>query len=99
MSYLIPWVLLGVCFIALLISLRYNYKFAIIIIEVEDSMTECLGILDDQYSNISKVLEIPIFFDSPQVRQVIDSMKVCKDSILYVANNIAKIEEEQSEED
>tara|TARA_R110000851_G_scaffold107051_3_gene227045 strand:+ start:2343 stop:2642 length:300 start_codon:yes stop_codon:yes gene_type:complete len=99
MSVLLPWILFGTCFIALLISLWYNYKFARIIIKVEDSVSECLELLDDNYIIISRVLEIPIFFDSPQVRQVIDSIKNCRDSILHIANTVAKIEEAQSEED
>lgn len=94
---MIPWILLGGCIIALLISLWYNYKFAQIIIKAEDSITESLDILDERYEKISKILEIPIFFDSPQVRQVIDDIKACRSAILYIANSIASIEEEKSE--
>ena len=98
MMWLVPWILLIICLVALTISLRYNYIFARIIIKVEDSVTESLDILDVHHNNISKVLEIPIFFDSPQVRQVVQSIKACRDSILYIANNIASVEEEKSED-
>jgi hypothetical protein len=95
----ISWILLGGCFLLLLISLWYNYKFAKIIIKVEDSVTESLDILDQNYEKISKILEIPLFFDSPQVKQVVENIRTARDAILYVANNIANIEEEPDDKD
>jgi len=94
MNPLIPWILLGGCFIALLVSLWYNYKFARIIMKVEDSVSESLDVLDQRYKKISKILEIPLFFDSPQVRQVVNDIQACRDTILMTANKIAKLEEE-----
>ena len=49
--------------------------------------------LDDRYESISKVLEIPLFYDSPQIRQVVKDIKECRDSVLYVANEIGRLEE------
>ena len=43
---MIGWIAFGITFIALLLSLWYNFKFARIIIKVEDSITESLDILD-----------------------------------------------------
>ena len=59
---------------------------------IEDSVADSLSVLDEQYEKISKILEIPIFFDSPQVRQVIDSIRASRNSILYIANNVAKMD-------
>jgi len=89
-----PWLLLGGCFVALLVSLWYNYKFARIIMKVEDSISDSLDVLDERYEKISKILEIPLFYDSPQVRQVVDDIRVCRDTILITAKKIADIEEE-----
>ena len=91
----LPWVLFGITSLFLLISLYYNWKFAITIIKVEDEVGDCLEILDLKYQSISKVLQIPIFFDSPQVRQVIGDIRDARDSILIIANKIASIEEDQ----
>ena len=77
----------------------YNYKFAKILIKMEDAISESLDKLDERYTSISKVLEIPIFYDSPQIRQVINDVKDCRDSILLVANNVAKIEESDGQEE
>ena len=96
---MIGWIAFGITFIALLLSLWYNFKFARIIIKVEDSITESLDILDKRYQSIAKVLEMPLFFDSPQVRQVIDDIRLCRDAILYTANSIAVIEEENDGKD
>ena len=94
-----PWIVSGIIFIALLVSLWYNYKFARVIIKVEDSITESLDILDEKYEKISKILEIPLFFDSPQVRQVVEDIKSCRDTILITAKTIASIEEEKNGKD
>ena len=89
-----PWILFGISLFLLLVSLWYNYRFATIILKIEDSITESLDQLDNRYKSISKILEIPLFYDSPQIRKVVMDMKACRDSILKVANSIANIEEE-----
>jgi len=86
-------VLLLIVIVLLLISMYYNYRFAKIIMKFEDSLTESLDKLDERYQSISKILEIPLFYDSPQIRKVITDIKACRDSILEVANSIAQIEE------
>ena len=90
----LPWVLCGVFFIVICISCYYNYKFAKIIIMMEDEIGDCLDILDDKYRSLSKVLEIPIFFDSPQVRKVIEDIKTARGSLLQIANKLSSIDEE-----
>ena len=92
----IPWgvVILCLLVISLLISLYYNFRFALLIIKMEDEITECLDILDKKYESLSGVLETPLFFDSPQVRKVVDDIRISRDSILVIANKLANIEEE-----
>ena len=75
------------------ISMYYNYKFGRSLIRMEDALEQSLDRLDERYVSISKVLEIPLFYDSPQIRQVIDDVKACQDSILYIANEIGQLEE------
>jgi hypothetical protein len=60
---------------------------------MEDAIEESLGRLDDRYISISKILEVPLFYDSPQIRQVVEDIKKCRQSILFVANQIGRIEE------
>ena len=75
------------------ISIYYNYKFGRSLIRMEDALEQSLDRLDARYESISKVLEIPLFYDSPQIRQVVSDIKECQNSILYVANEIGRLEE------
>jgi len=83
---------------ALLVSLYYNYKFARIILRVEDAVDESLDNLDQKYASIQKVLDTPLFFDSPQVRQVVSDITESRNAVLYVANQLAGIEDGEKEE-
>ncbi len=81
----------------LLVSLYFNYKHGIILLQIVDRIEESLDILDERYASISEILKIPLFFDSPQVRAVLEDIKVCRDAILRVANLIGKVEEQSQE--
>ena len=83
--------------IALIVASLYLWKFSKIIFRVEDELETALDTLDERYRSISKILEIPLFYDSPEIRKVVDDVRTCKESILRVANSIAKIEEEDNE--
>ena len=89
----LPWILFGGTTVLLAVSLYYNYKFGLIIIKMQDAITVALDQLDERYQSISSILEIPLFYDSPQIRKVVDDIKSCRDSILLAANQIANIEE------
>lgn len=86
--------------VLLIVSLYYNYKFGRSLIRMEDALEESLDKLDERYESISKVLEIPLFYDSPQIRQVVADVKECQNAILFVANEIGRLEEiEDGEEE
>ncbi len=75
----------------------YLWRFSRIILKVEDEIEVALDVLDERYRSISKVLEIPIFYDSPEIKRVVEDVKGSREAILRVANSIAKIEEEADE--
>ena len=83
--------------VALAFTCRYLWKFSRILLRVEDEIEEALDLLDERYKSISRVLEIPIFYDSPEIKRVVDDVKGSREAILRVANSIAKIEEEPDE--
>ena len=64
---------------------------------MEDALEESLDVLDERYRSVSDVLKIDLFYDSPQIRQVVSDIKQCQDSILYVANEIGRLEEIQED--
>ena len=91
MAYL-PWFLFGIVSVLLCVSIYYNYKFARTIFRVEDAIELSLDELDERYGTISEVLEMPLFFDSPQVRKVIEGISASRDAVLYVANQLTRVE-------
>jgi len=79
--------------VLLSLSVYFNIKHGILLIKIQDSIERSLDILDHQYNKISKVLEIPIFFDSVEVRQVISEIKSARDSILFIANELTSVDD------
>ncbi len=77
--------------VLLSISVYFNVKHGVILLNMQDSIEESLDVLDEKYQSISRVIEIPVFFDSLEVRQVISDIENCRDSILYVANQLSAI--------
>tara|TARA_B100000212_G_scaffold240799_2_gene183449 strand:- start:3425 stop:3730 length:306 start_codon:yes stop_codon:yes gene_type:complete len=67
----------------------YCLKFAIIIINIRDAIEESLDIIDNKYTNISKILEIPIFYDSYEVRSALNELEDARNSLLNVANKLS----------
>ena len=61
-----------------------------ILIKLEDTLEASLDKLDERHDSISKILEIPLFYDSQEVRQVIDDIDQCRESILEVARSLSK---------
>lgn len=91
--------IIGILSTLLAISIYYVIKFSLIILRIEDAIEESLDIIDERYRSISKILEIPLFFDSPQIRQVINDIKVTRDTLLLIANKFASIDEKAVEDD
>ena len=85
--------------VVLSVSLYYNYKFARAILRTEDAIEKSLDNLDERYASMQSILETPLFFDSPQVRQVINDINESRNAVLYVANQLTGIEDGKKEED
>lgn len=76
--------------IGLCASLYYLLKFSLILIRVEDSIEDSLDILDERYKKMTEILEVPVFFDSIEVRNCIAEIRKSRDAILYVANSLTQ---------
>jgi hypothetical protein len=72
----------------LALSIYFNIKHAMIILEIQDSIEKCLDILDLEYSKMNEIINTPVFFDSVEVRHVINQIKRSYDSLLIVANTL-----------
>jgi hypothetical protein len=94
------WVATSCTLFALLcLSTYYNYKFGVIILNVQDGIEDSLDILDERYLSMSKILEKPVFFDSVEVRQVVRDIKDTRDSVLKIANILGSIDKSSIEND
>lgn len=82
-------IFLVVCLVLLAISVYFNIKLGIIIVNIQDSIEECLDSLDEKYFVFSKILEKPVFFDSVEIRQVIQEIKSSQELILKIANKLS----------
>jgi hypothetical protein len=91
--------LLAVQTVVLVAAGYFAVKFGLTILKAQDSIEECLDVLDKRYESISKVLQIPLFYDSPEIKKVHEDIKASRDAILYVANVISRVEEEEAEKD
>ncbi len=83
--------------VVLVIVVHRAIKFGILVLKTQDAVENSLGVLDERYASISKILQIPLFYDSPEIKRVHDDIKASRDSILYVANVISNVEEEVEE--
>lgn len=81
--------------IVLILALTFTYRAAMIILRVQDAIEESLDVLDKRYESISKILNIPLFYDSPEIKRAVDDVRKSREAILYVANQLTSIQEEE----
>lgn|GEM_PF-1892539 len=76
--------------VSLVYTLYKLFRFSMILIKLEDTIEECLDILDERYKSMSEILEIPVFFDSTEVRRVVNDIRASRDSLVVVANKLTE---------
>lgn len=103
---LISFLTITIAFLLLVIAIMgYKlYQFSIVIIDLEDGIEECLDILNERYKSMFDIIQKPIFFDSVEIRQVINDIKKSHQAILKIAHLLTKntgeiIDAEFEEED
>lgn len=95
MTYWLLYTFLAIMGTLLCISIYFNYKHGILIIRTIDEIEVALDVLDQKYESVSKILEIPLFFDSPQIKQLHNDIGACRDSILQVASSLGNVDIEK----
>ncbi len=87
------WLAISIIFLlSLLFTVAFYYaiKFAMILIKLEDTLEASLDVLDERHISISQILDIPLFYDSQEVRQVVEDIDECRNAILKVAKSLSK---------
>ena len=65
---------------------------------MQDVIEESLDIIDEKYNNLSKILEIPIFYNNNEIKNAIGEVKETRDVLLYIANQLVKDKKALNEE-
>ena len=65
---------------------------------MQEAIEESLDIIDEKYNRLNKILEIPIFYNSPEVKSVIAEIQDTRDVLLYIANQLVKDKKTLEEE-
>jgi hypothetical protein len=73
----------------------FAYKNALIILRIQDAIEESLDVLDKRYESISKILKIPIFYDSVEIKRAVEDIRKSREAILYVANQLTSIQDDE----
>ena len=75
------------------------YKYSLIILDMEEAVEKSIDILNDRVENMEKILQKEVFFDSIEVRQVINDIRLSRDAVLFVSSSLIgdKAIEENSE--
>ena len=93
---MITEIILCITAIILAVSLYYCFKFAMIILSVQEVLEQSLDTLDERYENMTEILARPLFYDSPEVRAVLEDIKVSREAVHIIAK--ALVENFESEE-
>jgi len=82
----------------------FCFKFAFAVLRVQEAIEDSLDAIDQKYQRLSEILKIPVFFDSPEIKRIVEEIYEVRLSVLYVAERLSnsieskdKIEEESKE--
>ena len=89
---------ISILLIALAISLYFNYRLGMKLLNIEDTLEECLDTIDEKYEVMAEILSRPLFSDSPEVRKVVEEIKLTKDSLHKMAYSLYENFEEEIED-
>jgi len=89
-------IVLIVLFIYSVVISYFCFKFAMTILRVQESVENSLDKIDLQYSAITEVLNRPLFYDSPEIKSVMEGVSNTRNAILEVANVLSNNFEEDN---
>lgn len=65
------------------------YRIGTTVLRVQDTLEESLETIDDRVDSIDKILDVPLFSDSPEIKRLRNDMLSCKDAILDIAYSLS----------
>jgi hypothetical protein len=82
---MIAYAAISILIVLLIVISYYCIKFGLVIVRMQDTLQESMDILDEKYGRISEILQRPLFFDSPEVRQVLKDIDDSRRALHYIA--------------
>lgn len=96
---MISWTLCVILSLTTIFFGYQSYRFGKMILEIQDAVEDSLEIINARIQSISKVLEIPLFYDSPEIRRVHEDLKTSKEAMLKVAQTFSTVEESTEDDE
>ena len=85
-------------FVFILFLIKKLYDIGLKTIKLEDDIEEAITVVEDKYKKMSEILDRPVFFDSVEVRQVVNDIYECQVALYNIATSIGNVEAEEEEE-
>ena len=85
-----------------LVFAYFSVKFGRIILSVQDSLEEALDVIDEKHTNIAEICKRPLFYDSKEVRDVLNDIKATRlalHSVAYALSSSFKAEDAERSDD
>lgn len=92
-------ILISVLSILLLFFAYFCIKFALIIIKMQEELEYALDEIDKKYIRITEILDIPVFFDSPEIKRLLLEIKDIKVVILEISARLSKINKKEIQQE
>lgn len=92
-------ILVSVLSVLLLFFAYFCIKFALIIIRLQEDLEYSLDEIDKKYNRIAEILDIPVFFDSPEIRRLLQEIKDIKRVILEISARLSKVNKKEIQEE
>lgn len=73
-------------FVVVCILLYKVYQYSVIILNMEEALEQSIDIFNERLDSMEKILQKEVFFDSIEVRQVINDIKLSRDAVLTVSS-------------
>ena len=88
---MIAWYLTVFSLVILLgVTAFYCLRFAMIVLKIQESIQMSVDVIDEKHQKITEILSRPLFYDSPEVRQVLRDIDDVRESLSDVARDLTK---------
>lgn len=65
------------------------YTLGVTILNVQDTLEDSIEVLDSKVESMERILAIPLFSDSPEIKSLQRDMIACRDATLDIAYSLS----------